>query len=296
MSTISLTAPSYPNWLNRQEYPFKSNYFTLPVGRMHYVDQGEGEPVVMLHGNPGWSFEYRNVIKHVSFSMRCIVPDLIGFGLSDKPFNWSYLPEEHASNIELFLDSLNLSKITLVVNDWGGPIGLSYAIRYPQKIKKIILLNTWLWPVDQDPHFVRFSKMMGGEVGRFLITHFNIFGKVVVRQAVGDKRKLTSEIHRHYYQHLEKKSDRKGCTVFPKEIVGSSEWLKTLWAQREKINHIPTTIIWGMKDIAFRPTDLEQWITSCPQAKVIRLNAVGHFPQEEAPEIIVQQILSPFQS
>ncbi|MBI3134285.1 MAG: alpha/beta fold hydrolase [Bacteroidetes bacterium] len=290
MKQLSSQETSYPQWLDRKEYPFKSNYFQLSAGRMHYVDEGYGDPIVMVHGNPGWSFEFRTLIKELSATHRCIAPDHIGFGLSDKPYNWDYLPIHHAENFEKFMDSLQLSNITLIVNDWGGPIGLSYAIRHPEKIKKLIILNTWLWSVKGDKHFEKFSNLMGGGFGRFMIKNFNMFGKVVVKKAVGDKSRLTKKIHRHYYDHLEKRKDRKGCYVFPHEIVHSAVWLDSLWQLRNKINQLPTTFIWGMKDIAFREKELNHWLSSWENAKVIRLDNVGHYPQEEAPEILIREL------
>lgn len=281
---------AFPKWLDRNEYPFESHYLELASGKIHYVDEGQGDPIVMVHGNPGWSFEFRNVIKELSKTYRCIAIDHIGFGLSDKPNEWDYLPKNHAKNFEIFMDSLQLENITLVVNDWGGPIGLSYAIKHPEKIKKIVILNTWMWSVEDDPYYRKFSKMMGGNIGRFMIKHFNIFGKVVVKKAVGDKKQLKKNIHRHYYEHLATKKDRKGCYTFPKEIIGSSIWLKELWAQKDKINSIPTTIIWGMKDIAFREQELNHWVKHWNNPKVIKLQKVGHFPQEEASEKVIQQL------
>ncbi len=289
MKQIS-TEKNHPKWLDRTEYPFKSHYFKLPIGKMHYLDEGEGEAIVFVHGNPGWSFEYRQVIKKMSKTHRCIAMDHIGFGLSDKPYDWNYLPVNQAKNFEQFLESLNLNNITLVVNDWGGPIGLSYALKFPQKIKKILILNTWLWSVENDPYYQKFSKMMGGSFGRFMIKNFNIFGKIVVKKAVGDKKKLRKNIHEHYYKHLGTKEDRKGCYTFPKQIIGSSEWLDSLWQQRKKINDIPTTIIWGMKDIAFREQELNYWVKHWINPKVIKLKKTGHFPQEESPEVVIVEL------
>lgn len=287
---LSAQNTDYPKWLDRAEYPFASNYVELPAGKMHYIDEGVGDPIVMVHGNPGWSFEFRNIIKALSQTHRCIAPDHLGFGLSEKPFDWNYLPENHANNLELFLESLQLENITLVVNDWGGPIGLSYAIKHPEKIKKLVILNTWMWSVEKDPYYQKFSGFMGGGFGRFMIKNFNFFGKVVVKKAVGNKKKLDREIHKHYYKHLATKKDRKGCYVFPKEIIGSSKWLDGLWKQRAIINAIPTTIIWGMKDIAFREQELNCWVEHWNEPKVIKLEEVGHFPQEEAPQIVIEDL------
>lgn len=281
----------YPAWLDRSEFPFKSNYFKTPNGMMHYIDEGKGNPVVMVHGNPGWSFIFRKVVSAVSGSCRCIAPDHIGFGLSDKPYEFNYLPENQAKNFELFMDSLELSGITLIVNDWGGPIGLSYALKYPEKIKKLIILNTWLWSVEKDWYYKMFSGFMGGPVGRYLIRNYNFFGKVVVKKAVADPGKLTKSVHRHYYEHLATKEDRKGCYVFPKQIIGSSKWLDSLWQQKERINSIPTKFIWGMKDIAFREKELNYFVSNWHNPKVIKLQDSGHYPAEESPGALIEELL-----
>ena len=116
---------SEADWIDRDEYPFESHYIQVPAGRMHYVDEGSGQPVVMVHGNPTWSFLYRKVIKRLQPEYRCIAMDHLGFGLSDKPKDWSYLPAEHSTNLATLIEGLGLKNITLVVQDWGGPIGLS---------------------------------------------------------------------------------------------------------------------------------------------------------------------------
>jgi haloalkane dehalogenase len=257
---------------------------------MHYIDEGEGDPIVMLHGNPGWSFEFRNVIKELSKTNRCIAIDHIGFGLSDKPFSFDYLPSSHARNFELLMDYLNLNNITMTFNDWGGPIGLSYAIKHPEKMKKLVVLNTYLWSVENDPYYQKFSGMMGGKIGRFFIKHFNVFGKFFLKKVVGDPKSLPKNIHQHYYKHLTTKEDRKGCYTFPHEVVASGKWLDSLWQQRDKINSIPTTFVWGMKDIAFREKELNYWVENWNNPKVVKLEKVGHYPQEEASYEVIKAI------
>ena len=282
----------HPKWLDRNEYPFAGRYFQLPMGKMHYVDEGKGDPIVMVHGNPGWSFEFRKVIKELSRTNRCLAPDHIGFGLSDKPPEWDYLPQSQAVNFEQLMESLNLSNITLVGNDWGGPISFAYALKHPERIRRFVVLNTWLWSVKQDWYYQMFSNMMGGPLGRFLIRRFNFFGRVVVWMAVGDKSKLPRAIHEHYYRHLERPQDRKGCYTFPKQIIGSSVWLDSLWQQRERINRKPATFVWGMKDIAFREKELDYWVSNWHDPKVVRLENAGHYPQEEAPEALIAELQS----
>jgi haloalkane dehalogenase len=281
--------PLYSNadWLNRKEYPFMGKLFNQPMGLMHYLDEGSGDPIVMVHGNPGWSFEFRHLVKAMAGSHRCIVPDHIGFGFSEKPYSWDYLPQHHAENLERLLDHLNLQQITFVFNDWGGPIAMHYALKHPERVKHLVILNTWLWDVSDDKHFRRFSGFMGGAVGRFLIRNFNFFGKAVVKKAIANKKALTRDVHAHYYKHLPSARHRKGNYVFPKQIVDSGTWLNSLWVQREKLSHTKVSLIWGMKDIAFREKELLRWMEAFPNATVTRLPEVGHYPQEEAPDVVI---------
>lgn len=273
-------------WLDKDEYPFKSNYLELPMGKMHYIDEGQGTPIVFVHGNPGWSFEFRNLIKELSKTNRCIANDHIGFGLSDKPFDWNYLPKSQAENFEKFIELLNLDKIILVVNDWGGPIGLSYAVNNPDKIKHLIITNTWMWSAKDDLYYQMFSGFVGGPIGRFLIRNFNFFGKVVIKQCIVDKKNFNPTI----YQHLETKKDRKGCWTFPKQIIDSSDWLDSLWQKRSRLNEIPKTLIWGMKDIAFREKEFNVWNNELTNTTVIKLENVGHYPHEEATELFIKEL------
>ncbi|MBB6463763.1 alpha/beta fold hydrolase [Flammeovirga kamogawensis] len=277
-------------WFDAKEYPFDDHFYKVPVGNMHYIDEGEGDPIVMVHGNPGWSFEFRNEVKALSKTNRCIVPDHIGFGLSDKPYDWDYLPEHHAENLELLLDSLDLTNITLVVNDWGGPIGLSYALKHPEKIKRIVIMNTWMWSLEDDEFYQSFSNFFGKGFGKSLTKRFNFFGKVALKGVLGDKKSLSKKIHKYYYKHMETPKERKGCYTFPKEIIDSSEWLASLWSQKSKIDTIPTTFIWGMKDRAFRDVELKYWVDNWNNFKVIELEEVGHFPQEESPQVLINEL------
>ncbi len=280
-----------PSWIDKNEYPFEPNYFKTAAGKMHYVDIGSGKPIVFVHGNPTWSFQYRNVMKQLSKNYRCIAPDHIGFGLSDKPSNWSYLPVDHAKNFNDFIDSLDLTEITIVVGDWGGPIGLSYAINHPSKIKNIIITNTWLWSVKSDWHYQLFSKFTGGPIGRFLIKKRNLFARDILKAAFGDKSKLTAEIHKHYLLPLRNPEERRGCWTFPKQIIGSSAWLDTLWQKINSIKDKKILIAWGMKDIAFREKELKKWIHTFPNATVIRFKDAGHFVSEEKPNELAEEIL-----
>jgi len=251
------------------------------MGDMHYIDEGQGKPVVMVHGNPDWSFSYRHLVKKLSSNYRCVAADHIGFGLSDKPINWSYLPKDHAENFGKLIDNLQLDDITLIVNDWGGPIGLSYAIAHPERVKNIVILNTWLWSTNDDWYYQVFSRFTGGPIGRFLIKNFNFFARTIVKSAYADKLRLTDDIHRHYLKPLENPRERKGNWVFPRQIIASGEWLGEQWSKIDTIQDKPALILWGMKDIAFREKELKRWTGTLTNCELHRFDDAGHYPHEE---------------
>lgn len=283
-------AVAYPDWLDRSAYPFATRYVPLPAGRMHVVDEGEGPPVVMVHGNPAWSFLYRHLVRRLRPTHRCVAMDHLGFGLSDKPRGWSYLPEAHAENLEALIEGLGLRDVTLVVQDWGGPIGLAYAVAHPENVARLVIMNSWAWPVDRDPYYLAFSGFMGGPIGRRLIRRRNFFARAVMRRAYGDPRRLTPEIHAHYLEALPTPDDREGSAVFPRRIVGSTPWLRRMSDGLPALADKPTLIVWGMRDIAFRAKELRRWQSLFPAARTVALDDVGHYVQEEAPERLADEV------
>jgi len=279
-----------PAWLDRSEYPFEAHWFEAPDGRMHYLDEGEGPAIVFLHGNPTWSYQFRNVVKELRGSRRCLAPDQIGFGLSDKPTSYSYLPVDQARNVAALLDSLDLHDATLVVGDWGGPVGLSWALDHPDRVANLVITNTWMWSVRDDWYYRAFSGFMGGPVGRRLIRHRNFFAGSFLKRAYGDRSKLTPAIHRHYLEALATPDDRTGSAVYPREIIGSSDWLQSLWDRRSALSRMEVLIAWGMSDIAFREKELERWESLFPDRTTVRYAGCGHFVAEERPHELAEQI------
>jgi len=270
-----------PSWIDPAEYPFQPHFFEQKAGQMHYVDEGSGELVVLVHGTPTWSFLYRHLIKALAPDFRVVAPDHIGFGLSAKPENWSYLPQDHAQNLTHLIEGLGLKDINLVVHDFGGPIGLSYAIEHPENVKRITILNTFMWSLKGDSAFEIPGKVFNNPLGRFAYKRLNFSAVFMVRAAWGDKKKLTPEIHRHYIQALPSPADRQGTWVFLQELIGSSSWYQSLWDRRDSIRNKPALILWGMKDIAFKQKELGRWEKLFPQAQVICFPEAGHFLQEE---------------
>lgn len=270
-----------PAWLDATTYPFSSNYVDLPDGRMHYVDEGQGETLLMLHGTPTWSFLYRHLITGLSDRYRVIAPDHLGFGLSDKPEGYSYRPEDHARNLTALIQKLDLRDITLVVHDFGGPIGLSYALDHPENVKRLIIFNTWMWPLQDDAQIVRAGRLLGSGFGRMLCMRFNIEVNVIMPYAFGQRAKLTPVIKSQYRGPSQDATTREAIWVFARELLGSQSWYTSLWEKRAALQDIPTLLLWGMKDRVIRPHYLTRWQTALPDAQTITFAETGHYVQEE---------------
>ena len=281
MAVETRTERTAPAWLDRTEYPFESNYLDLEPGQLHYVDEGEGRPILFLHGNPTWSFLYRKVIEGLSEEFRCVAPDYFGFGLSDKPRHWSYRPEDHAQIVEQFVDELGLEDITLVVHDWGGPVGLSYAQNNPENVHSLVIANTWLWPVEQRLRYRAWSSLLGGPIGRYFGKRYNFYADRMIPMGFADRSRLTETIKRHYSKPLANPEDRTGTWTFARELTGSSVWLSRLWEMRAAIAGKPALLCWGMQDRAFGIDALRTWQGLYPDARTVEFQDAGHYVQEE---------------
>src|SRR5262245_59834923 len=262
------------------------------AARVHYLEAGRGEPLLMLHGNPTWSFLYRHLIFWLSDRFHCIAPDYPGFGLSTAPPGYVFTPREHSQVIERFVDALGLDDMTLMVHDWGGPIGLGFAGRRPERVRRLIIGNTWAWPITGDPHFERFSRFLGGPVGRFLIVHGNVFLNVFLRRGVRRRKRLPPEVMAMYHRPFRRRADRLPMAIFPREISGSGAYLAEVEAGLARLRDRPTLIVWGTDDIAFRPKERERFEALFPRHQTVLLERAGHYIQEDAPEDIIAAIRS----
>jgi haloalkane dehalogenase len=275
------TDDAEPPWLDRSLFPFASHFLDFPEGRVHYVDEGPrtGPTLLCVHGNPTWSFLYRDLVAALATETRVVAADHLGFGLSDKPADFSYLPRDHARVLDRLVDDLGLDDVVLVVHDWGGPIGLDWATRHPDRVRGVVVTNSWMWPHDS-AHVRRFSRLLGGVLGREVILRFNAFARVVVPLAFADRSRLTRDVRRQYVAPLATPADRKGSWVFPRELVGSRAWLGDLWARREAIAAKPMLVVWGVDDPAFGD-ELDRWREPFPRARTIPLDDCGHYVAEE---------------
>ena len=171
---------SYP-WLDRQAYPFTHHYFDVESHKMHYVDEGQGPTILFVHGTPSWSFDYRHLISKLSTDFRCIAIDLMGFGLSDKPKDYDYSTPTHVRVLTQFIEYLGLSDLHLVLHDFGGVIGMAYALERPKHIKSITLFNSWLWDASNEPEFQQSAKILSSPLLPFLYLRLNFSPRFLAR-------------------------------------------------------------------------------------------------------------------
>ncbi|MCB9476777.1 MAG: alpha/beta fold hydrolase [Deltaproteobacteria bacterium] len=279
-----------PEWLDRDAYPFRVAEFEQPAGRMRYVDEGEGPAVVFVHGTPTWSFLYRRLIRRLAPTHRCIAPDNLGFGLSDKPANAPYTVPFHAENLRRLIDHLGLEKFALVVHDFGGPIGLSQAIETPERITALVVMNTWLWSSADDKTVRLVVRMFGGRVGRALYRRFDFTKKVLIPSVFADKGKYTDVVKRHYQSTTRTPDERNGEWRYVRELAERNDWYQSYWDRRDALAGKPMRLVWGMADKVFPEIYLDRWREAFPEAQVDRLANVGHFVAEEMDDAAIDDV------
>lgn len=274
-----------PTWLPEALYPFESRYLTIGSARVHYVDEGTGPTLLLLHGNPTWSFLYREIIESLRADFRCVAVDYPGFGLSVPGPGYGFTPAEHADVVERFVEQLDLSNITMMVQDWGGPIGFAVATRHPERFSRFVIGNTWAWP-KADPGTQVFSHLLGGPVGGYLIKHRNIFVEWIIPAGVRRKR-LSDEVMNAYRGPFPTPESRRPMHVFPREILASRAFLADIAGALPRVSDRPALICWPTRDFAFREPERKRWESVFGDHRTVILEGAGHYIQEDAaPEII----------
>lgn len=277
-------------WLDRALYPFALHDFPTADGRLRYAERGEGPPVLCVHGTPTWSFLYRRLLSELAGGWRVIAPDHLGFGTSDKPESAPYRPADHARRLSALIDGLGLDRVVLVVHDFGGPIGLSWALDHPDRVSGLVLFNTWMWSLESDRRVVRASRILGGPLGRLLYRHLNLSPRVLLPAAVPDRGKIPDRVWRHYRAPFPDPASREAPWVLARELLGSSDLYQELWDRRERLRDIPTLLLWGLRDPAFGPDALERWKRLFTRARVRAFPDAGHLVPEEEPEATIQSL------
>ena len=278
---------SFP--IDPTEYPFTDHWFEQAGIALHYVDQGQGLPVVMLHGNPTWSYLYRNIIMGLTGKCRTIVPDYPGFGFSQHPPDYGYTPPEHAQWVKALIEHLGVDSYVLVVQDWGGPIGFSIAVDHPEKVAGIVLCNSWCWPPMLNARI--FSYIMGGPLGKYLHLRHNFFARVMIPAGIYHREFKTETLLKAYTDPFPTPASRMGTYVFPRQIRKAHKWLKAIENKLHVLSKTPVEMVWAMKDPAFgKESYIKKWRTYFPNAPVDRVALASHYVQEDSPERIVAAV------
>lgn len=274
------------DWIDASMYPFRPHYFPTPAGRMHYVDEGRGPVVLLVHGTPTWSFLFRDLIRDLSRDHRVLAVDHLGFGLSDKPASAPYEPQDHARRLGALCDALELDDVTLLVHDFGGPIGLAWALDHPERIHAPVLMNTWMWSLE-GTSAARVGRLFSGIPGRLLYTRLNFSPRILLPAGFADRSRLTDEVHRHYLAPFPEPGARRAPWVLARALAASSDWYAELWTRRERLEGARTLLLWGMKDRFFGPDVLDRWRDALPDARVHEFPEAGHFVPEEVDGAVI---------
>lgn len=279
-------------------YPFTSQFLSRPGGKLHYLNEGAGAPVVMLHGNPTWSFYYRNLVLALRDQFRCIVPDHIGCGLSDKPPEslYDYSLKSRIDDLEALLDHLGLREnLTLVLHDWGGMIGMAFAARYPERIARLIAMNTGAFPLPATKS-LPCSLWLGRNtrLGAWLILNRNAFCRLAAKWCV-TRKPLSREVREMYLQPYDTPEHRIAVLKFVqtiplKEADPGYNIVRDTAMSLSRFTAVPTLLLWGMKDFVFDRHFLAQWQRYFPHAQTHTWSDCGHYLLEDAGDEVILRV------
>lgn len=279
-----------------EQYPFVPKRLNLGGVEMSYLDEGEGPVVVMVHGNPSWSYLYRNLVAQLKHRYRCIVPDHIGCGFSDKPQNYDYTLRQHISNLEHLLEHLDVKECVLVVHDWGGAIGMGWAGKHTEKVKGVVVLNTAAFRSRRIP--LRIAVCKWPVFGDLVVRGLNGFAGAAVHMAV--KRKMRDEVASGFLAPYNNWSNRVAVLRFVRDIPlgsGHPSWDTLVEVEKslEKLEACPMLICWGGKDFCFNDHFYSQWKQRFPKAEAHYFADAGHYVLEDALDAI-QPLIETFLS
>lgn len=279
-----------PSWLDERLYPFESRYVELSGSQVHYVDEGTGPALLFLHAGPAWSFIYRNFIKSLRDQFRCIALDYPGFGLSTASKGYGHTLPEHAEIVEEFIQALDLRDLTLMVHDASGPIGLGVAGRHPERIKALIITDTFGWPLSDYPTVARMLRFVSGPVFGFFNRHFNLLPWIVARFAP-QRRKLSPAKRAAYTQAFPTPASRQRILTLFRDLVEQEDYLRRV--ERGLKQHLwerPALLIYGEDDPARRAGWQARFEDTFTNHHSVTIDGEGHFPHEGAPDEMIAAI------
>lgn len=260
--------------------PYPSNWIDFDGHSIHYLDVGSGPTLLMLHGNPTWSFLYRHMIAALSDRFRCVAFDYPGFGLSTAGPEYGFTAPEQANVATRFVQELDLRDATPVLQDWGGPIGIATVLTEPRRFARLVIGNTWAWP--SNAWTSGFSHVAGDRFPGYLLTQrVNFFVKDFLPRGIR-RRTLTEDEKTMYFSPFPTVESRYPVRVFPREIRHARSFLARLEAGLPALRGLPTLLLWADKDIAFRQSVRRRWQSVLPVRRDHTLVGAGHYWQDDA--------------
>jgi cis-3-alkyl-4-acyloxetan-2-one decarboxylase len=286
----------WPNLMNsawQSLYPFASHELRIDGQRYHYLDEGRGEPLLLVHGNPTWSFYWRNLITAFRDQYRVIVPDHIGCGLSDKPQHYPYRLAKHIENLSRLVQSLDLKNITLIAHDWGGAIGVGAALNMPERFSRFVMMNTAAFRSPHIPWRIRLARTP--VLSTLAIRGGNAFLRTALRTALEKHENMTPAVRAGYLAPYNSWSNRVAVDRFVKDIPRTPRHpsYETLLQMEEGLPSLasrPWLLLWGMRDWCFHAWYLQRFLDFIPAAEVVRLSEAGHWLIEDAPREVIETI------
>jgi cis-3-alkyl-4-acyloxetan-2-one decarboxylase len=279
----------------RSLYPFSSHELRLQGLKYHYLDEGAGPVLLLVHGNPTWSFYWREVVSALRGEFRLIVPDHIGCGLSDKPFlkRFNYRLNRHVGNLVELVEKLDLHEITLVAHDWGGAIGMGAAVMRPERFSRFVLLNTAAFRAPTCPWRIRICHIP--VLGQVAVQGLNLFVKTALVEATAKPERMTPSVRAGFAAPYDSWANRVAVYRFVMDIPlrpshPSYETLLEIENGLAKFREHPTCLIWGMKDWCFTPWFLEKFREFLPQAEVHKIEDAGHYVVQDSPVRVIEII------
>ncbi len=279
-----------------EHWAFEGFYFDRGGGiRMHYLDEGprDGEPIIMVHGNPSWSIYWRELVFGLRDRHRCIVLDHVGMGLSDKPseHDYDYTLQSRIDDLERLLAHLGVENVTLAVHDWGGAIGMGWAIRHASKVKRLIISNTAAFHLPQGKSFPLALALTRTRLGALLVRGGNAFARGAAKTCV-TRRPMSPALERAYLAPYSDWSSRIATLRFVQDIPLSPRdraypVISEIADHLNRFASTPALIMWGMRDFVFDHHFLSEWERRLPQAEVHRFEAAGHYVLEDMHEVMV---------
>lgn len=282
----------------RIEYPFAQHFLELePDVRLHYVDERpndhDASTILCVHGNPTWSFYFRSIISRFRHTHRVVAIDHVGCGLSDKPQNYPYQLAQHTANLVRLIDALDLQKVTLVVHDWGGAIGLGAAIERIDRFRGLLVLNTAAFPPPYVPYRIAACRIP--LLGSWAIRYANAFARAAIYMAIDRLPRLSSNARNGLLAPYDSPRNRIAIDGFVRDIPTSPEhptWnvLMRLESNLPRLSGLPIRFVWGMRDWCFRPECMERLNLAWPNASRRELMDVGHYVMEEASTEVLEEL------